>query len=491
MTGTGATQVDKAESGGAAVGDLANWTLREASSALDRGEVTSSELTSAILERIASFDGKLNSYITVCDESAMAQARLLDAEHKRGSTRGPLHGIPIALKDNIDTAGVRTTAASNVFRERIPTEDAEVTKRLKAAGAVIVGKLNLHEFAAGGTGAESAFGATHNPWDLDRVTGGSSSGSGAAVGGRLCFGALGTDTGGSIRIPSSWCGTVGMKPTYGLVSIRGIVPLIYSMDHCGPMTRSVTDSAIMLNVLAGYDPLDNASVEHPQEDYVKALEQPTHSMRLGAPEEYYSDLDVEVESAIKAAIEVLTTLTAGVASHAPLPPAGDMMDFLHFKAETLAYHEPYKDRPELYLDDTRHFLTVPIASSSQDYVRARERLIALRRSIDGAFKDFDLVVLPTEKLSPYTIAEAIEFSKKASANPMGFSPEIMKIAANTFPFNMYGLPAMTVPCGFTASGLPIGMTIAGRRFSEGKILALGAAFEKATVWHERRPALLE
>jgi len=489
MSEAGALQASEAAVKAADGREMADWTLSEASAALHRGEVTSAELTAAVLERIAQCDGKLNSYITVCDESAMAQARELDAEQKAGTTRGPLHGIPVALKDNIDTAGVRTTAASNVFRERIPDEDAEVTKRLKAAGAVIVGKLNLHEFAAGGTGVGSAFGSTHNPWDQDRITGGSSSGSGGAVGGRLCFAALGTDTGGSIRIPSSWCGCVGMKPTYGLVSIRGVVPLIYSMDHCGPMTRSVTDAAMMLNVLAGYDPLDNASVEHPQEDYVEALQQPTGWMRLGAPEEFYTDLDVEVENAMKTAIEVLSTLTAGVVSRAPLPSAGDMMDFLHFKAETHAYHEPFKDQSELYHDDTRQFLTTPVASSTMDYVRARERLIALRRSIDAAFKDFDLVVLPTQKIQPYTIAQAIEFSEKAAASQMGFAPEIMKIAANTFPFNMYGLPAMTVPCGFSASGMPIGMTIAGPRFSEGRILALGAAFENATNWHERRPDL--
>ncbi len=240
--------------------DLATLTIDEASAMIHCSSVTPTQLTLAILRRIAAHDQQLNAYITVNGEDALAHAQMLDAEQKAGTFRGPLHGIPIALKDNIDTAGVPTTAASNVYRDRIPREDAEVTRRLKAAGAIIVGKLNLHEFAAGGTGHVSAFGATHNPWALDRVTGGSSSGSGGAVAGRLCFGALGTDTGGSIRIPSSWCGLVGLKPTYGLVSIRGIVPLIYSLDHCGPMTRTVRDAAIMLNWLDTIRSMPQASI---------------------------------------------------------------------------------------------------------------------------------------------------------------------------------------------------------------------------------------
>src|ERR1700730_8501907 len=245
---------------------LTGLTLAEASARMRSGTVTSTELVSACLARIDVYNPKINAFITVTRDAALAQAKALDAEQRAGKSRGPLHGIPIALKDNIDTAGVRTTAASAVFDDRVPTEDAEVARRLAAAGAVVVGKANLHEFAMGGTSATSYYGPGRNPWALERNPGGSSGGSAAAVASDLCFGALGTDTGGSIRTPRAYCSVVGLKPTYGLVSIRGIIPLVLSLDHCGPLTRTVMDAAMMLNVLAGYDRLDIASVEHAPRD---------------------------------------------------------------------------------------------------------------------------------------------------------------------------------------------------------------------------------
>src|SRR5712671_5583543 len=233
--------------------DLSTLSLAEASSRIRSRSVSPVQLTEACLARIQTYNPKLNTFITVLREQAMAQARELETEQRAGKLRSPLHGIPIALKDNIDTAGIRTTAASAVFDDRIPDADAEVARRLKAAGAVLVGKTNLHEFAMGGTNATSYYGPVRNPWALDRNPGGSSGGSAAAVAAGLCFGALGTDTGGSIRIPASFCSTVGLKPTYGLVSIRGIIPLTLSLDHCGPLVRTVEDAAIILNILAGYD----------------------------------------------------------------------------------------------------------------------------------------------------------------------------------------------------------------------------------------------
>lgn len=262
---------------------LTALSLTEASAKIHDRSVTSTQLTKAVLDRIGVYDVKINSYITVMRDDALSQAAKLDAEQKAGKFRGPLHGIPIALKDNIDTARVRTTAASGVYQTRVPTEDADIVRRLKEAGAVIVGKLNLHEFAMGCTGDVSFFGPTRNPWALDHVTGGSSAGSGASVALDLCFAALGTDTGGSIRAPSAWCGVVGIKPTTGLVSIRGIIPCEASLDHCGPMARTVEDVATMLNSMAGYDNLDIFSVEHQKEDYVAALKQPVSSFRLGRP----------------------------------------------------------------------------------------------------------------------------------------------------------------------------------------------------------------
>ena len=465
---------------------LTNLTLARASELIHRRSITSTQITAASLRHIAACDHQLNSYITVTGEDAMAQARELDLEQTLGNFRGPLHGIPIAIEDNIDTAGIPTTAASGVFRNRIPGEDAEVVGRLRRAGAIILGKLNLHEFAAGGTGHVSAFGVTRNPWDPGRVTGGSSSGSGSAVAARLCFAALGTDTGGSIRIPSSWCGVTGLKPTYGLVSICGIVPLIYSLDHCGPMTRSAEDAAIMLNAIAGYDPMDAASLNHAKEDYVAALHQPTNAFRLGVPEEFYVDLDPEVASAVQTATEVLSTLTAGVVSHASLPPCGD---FLNFLAETQCFHEKHLgEAANLYQEDTRQFLTKFPAPSASDYIRARDRLTELRRTIDTAFVRFDLIVLPTERILPFTIEEAVASSARATQID-GIPPQQWVTVANTYQFNMYGIPALSLPCGFSTSGLPVGLTIAGPRFSEGKILALAAAYQRVTTWHLRRPPL--
>src|SRR5437762_3096525 len=260
---------------------LAGLTLGEAAARIRAGTVTSTALVNACLKRIEIYNPKINAFITVTRDAALAQARALDAEQRAGRLRGPLHGIPIALKDNIDTAGVRTTAASAVFDDRVPAEDAEVARRLAAAGAVVVGKTNLHEFAFGGTSATSYYGPVRNPWALERNPGGSSGGSAAAVATDLCYAALGTDTGGSIRTPSSYCSVVGLKPTYGLVSIRGIVPLTVSLDHCGPITRSVIDAAMILNALAGYDRLDIASVEHAPDDYLAALNQPVNGFTIG------------------------------------------------------------------------------------------------------------------------------------------------------------------------------------------------------------------
>ncbi|HEV3059939.1 MAG TPA: amidase, partial [Vicinamibacterales bacterium] len=283
----------------AASDSLAALSLADASARIKAGTVTSTDLVTACLARIDVYAPKINAFITVLREAALTQAKALDAERRAGRLRGPLHGIPIALKDNIDTAGVRTTAASAVFDDRVPTEDAEVTRRLIAAGAVVIGKTNLHEFAAGGTSATSYYGPVRNPWALERNPGGSSGGSAAAVATDLCYAALGTDTGGSIRTPSSYCSVVGLKPTYGLVSIRGIIPLTVSLDHCGPIARSAMDAAIMLTALTGYDRLDVASVEHAKEDYIGAVQQPVSGLRIGiARVPFFDLLDADVATAV-------------------------------------------------------------------------------------------------------------------------------------------------------------------------------------------------
>src|SRR5437867_6974539 len=248
--------------------DLATLTLKQAADVLRRRDASPVDLTQACLQRIDQYDRAINAFITVTRDQALRTAREMEAEQKRGRWRGPLHGIPIALKDNIDTAGIRTTAASGVFKDRVPTEDAEVVVRLKKAGAVLLGKLNLHEFALGGTSAVTYFGPVHNPWALDHVPGGSSGGSAAAIAADLCIGTLGTDTGGSIRIPASLCGIVGFKPTYGRVSNRGVIPMSWTLDHVGPMCKTVEDAALMLQVISIYDPIDPASIKMLTGDYL-------------------------------------------------------------------------------------------------------------------------------------------------------------------------------------------------------------------------------
>ncbi len=466
--------------------DLTTLTLVEVSARIRSGAVTSVQLTEACLDRIAVFDPKLNAFITVMRTAALTQARERDAELKAGQSRGPLHGIPIALKDNIDTAGVRTTAGSAVFGNRIPAEDATVVARLVAAGAVIIGKTNLYEFAMGGI---SYFGPVRNPWALDRDPGGSSSGSAAALAGSLCLGAIGTDTGGSVRQPAAHCGLVGLKPTNGLVPVRGIVPGVLSLDCCGPMTRTVEDAAMLLNVLAGYDRLDITSVEHSREDYVAALRQPVSGLRLGLPVGYFDRLDPEVAGAMREALSVLGTLTRGSKDMnlPPTSPAGMDGGGSGVSAELYAYHEELgrRDLPKYMLPERRRIeaLSRTQGGDAADYVRGKWALELLRRTIDDAFTDFDLAVMPTERVLPMTLDAYIKDAYDTTARDPGLP------FSNCPPINVYGIPAISIPCGFSRHGLPIGMMIAGPRFSEGRILALAKAYEQATEWHRRRPRL--
>jgi len=472
--------------------ELASLTLLEASNRIQNRSVTSVQLTKALLSRIGVYDPKVNAYITVMTAEALKQAAELDDEAKAGRFRSPLHGIPIALKDNIDTAGTRTTAASPMFKTRVPTEDAEVVRRLKASGAVILGKLNLHEFALGCTGDVSYFGPSRNPWNLQLVTGGSSGGSGAAVAADLCYAALGTDTGGSIRVPSSWCGIVGIKPTTGLVSIRGIIPCLASLDHCGPMARTVEDVALMLTQLAGYDNLDVFSVEHPAEDYFKLMKQPVSSFRLGAPVEFYDHLEPEVAEIVAAATTVLTRLTQGVTSRATLPEIPEGENFFNALGDTAAYHEPLikqsgMDYMPPTINDMKEIMTPATAADS---ARSRDTLAMIRRQIDAAFKEMDLVIVPTTTSLPKPIKDAlkIEMSDRKPRKAYDFFDPTSG-CNNTSAFDVYGIPALTLPCGFSKSGLPVGLMIAGPHFSEGKVLALAYAFQQATDWHKRVPNL--
>lgn len=462
--------------------DPSSFTITEAGQALRIGAVTSVELVRALLARIEIYNPKLNAFITVLKEQSLAQAAQLDAEAKAGRVRGPLHGIPISLKDNIDTAGVRTTAGSAVYEDRIPSENAEVVVRLLKAGAIIIGKANLHEFAFGGTSATSYFGPVRNPWDLSYTSGGSSGGSAAALAANLCLGALGTDTGGSIRTPASFCGIVGLKPTYGLVPIRGIIPLAPSLDHCGPMSRTVEDAALMLNVLAGYDAEDSTSVDHPRQDYVVQMKQGVANFRIGvARMPFFDMLDADVARALDEALRVLGKLTKSQADLI-LPPMDDLDTDAIINAEEFAYHEElFKRYPGRYMLQEQHILKGAQATTAAEYVRSHAKLAELRRTVDKAFAGFDVAVLPTRRHAPRTIESAL----KREEGEKAMNPE----NDNTPPFDAYGIPAISIPCGISDIGTPIGLTIAGPHFSEGKVLALARAYQNATDWHKRTPPL--
>jgi aspartyl-tRNA(Asn)/glutamyl-tRNA(Gln) amidotransferase subunit A len=475
--------------------ELAKLSMAEASKKIHSGEITCTQLTKACIQRSRAYNSKVNAYITLTHDEALAQAAQLDAEAKAGRFRSPLHGIPIALKDNIDTAGIRTTGGSAVFEDRVPDEDADVVRRLKEAGAVILAKANLQEFAMGGSSVSTYFRPVRNPWALDRVSAGSSGGSAAAVISDMTIGAIGTDTGGSVRMPASYCGIVGLKPTYGLVSIRGIIPRTYSLDHCGPMTKTVEDNAMLLNAMVGYDKYDVASVEHPREDYVAALKQPVNVIRLGIPRAPFFDfLDEETGKAVEQAITVLGKLTKSV-KDMHLPPPGKYSR-AYLDGEIEAFHwEWYQRKSGSYsLNQRRTIESVhkrlnDVSSETcsarvVDYINAQWELQRLRKTIDDSFVNYDLVALPTMRVLPGTINEAL--AREENVETGGREPFE---TSNCVPFNTFGIPAVSIPCGFSASGLPVGLMIAGPRFSEGRVLALTNAYEKATEWHTRRPKL--
>lgn len=455
--------------------DPADLSIEDAAESLRSGSVSAVELARAYLDRIERLNPELNAFVTVTEELALEQARARDAELDRGRWRGPLHGIPVALKDNIDTAGILTSAGSALFADRVPEEDAEVVRRLTDAGAVLLGKLNMHEFAYGATSAVSHYGPVRNPWNLDRIPGGSSGGSAAAVSARLCAGALGTDTGGSIRQPAAYCGIAGLKPTYGLVSIRGIFPLALSQDHVGPMCRTVADTALMLQALAGYDPRDVTSIRADVPAYVSALYRSASELRIGVTRAFFfEELDEDIEEAVESALEVLTGLTASVRDvELPMPSIRVV------PVEPYALHAEYLAREE-----TRRLYQPPVLTRlltgenvpATTYVAARNELIRVRREIEEVFSNVDLLVTPTTPNMPLTVEEGLD-----PPDTIAFS------LRNTSPFDAYGIPSMTVPCGFSADGLPIGVQISGPHLGESRVLTLAHAYEQATDWHNRRP----
>jgi aspartyl-tRNA(Asn)/glutamyl-tRNA(Gln) amidotransferase subunit A len=466
---------------------LAFLSIERASALIRTKKVSPVELTQACLNRIERLNPQLNAFITVTAESAIAEARQAEVEIQQHRWRGVLHGIPIALKDLVDTAGVRTTAGSELFKDRIPAQDAEVVRRLKAAGAVFLGKLNMHEFAYGGSSAVSFFGPVRNPWNLAHSPGGSSGGSAAAVAAHLCYGAIGSDTGGSIREPAAYCGIVGLKPTYGRVSTAGAIPLSWSLDHLGPMTRTTVDAALMLQVLAGYDSRDSGSLDMSVPDYAAAMRSGTPSLRVGIPRDFFFEgLDPDIQAAMEAALSDLKTLTRLQLDVAPLGTDGSYASVMNpciaiLQAEAYAYHQDYVAKsPELYQKPTLERILAGAKVSIPTYIQSRRQMEQFRRSVSRGFDGVDLLITPTTPVPPFAIADL-------QSDPTTMRPKEVLMLHNTRPFDMFGAPTITVPCGFTQSGLPIGMQITGALGEEGKVLRLARAYEQATEWHKRRP----
>jgi aspartyl-tRNA(Asn)/glutamyl-tRNA(Gln) amidotransferase subunit A len=466
---------------------LASLSLTQAAELVRRGEVSPVELTHAYLERIESLNPHLNCFITVTPESALQRARQAEQEVLVGETidgrpLGALHGIPLALKDLFETQGVRTTHGSKFYQDYVPDFDAVVVASLKAAGAILLGKTNMHEIALGVTNVNPHFGPCRNPWALERISGGSSGGSAVALAARLCLGSLGSDTGGSIRIPSSLCGVVGLKPTFGRVSLRGVIPLSWNLDHVGPLARSVMDVALLLREVAGYDPQDPGSVQAAVDDYLVHIQEGVQGWRMAlADDEFFAQTDSQVLAAVQEAARVFAGLGARV-QPVPFPGARQaaLANGQMVVSDAAAFHlERLQSRPDDFGEDIRERLQTGMRLSSSDYVLARRTQSVLRRQFEQFFDRYDVLLMPA---TPVTA-------------PLIEGPDALDqarlLTRYTAPFNLTGLPAISLPCGFSTDGLPIGLQIVSRPWAEVPLLRAAFAYEQATEWHWKTPEWLK
>ena len=452
-------------------------TIREAAQALRERQVSSVELTTAALGRVERLDGRLRSFITVTADRALAQAAASDAALAAGKPRGLLEGIPIAVKDLFHTCGIRTTGGSALYADHVPQSSATVVERLDAAGAVMLGKLNQHELAYGITSANPHFGAVANPWNLEHSPGGSSGGSGAAVAAEIVYAAMGTDTGGSIRIPASFCGTVGLKPTYGRVSRHGVMPLGYSLDHMGPLARSVRDAAVVLNAIAGPDPRDETSSRFPVVDYVPEEGCSVRGLRVGFPSNFYFDrIDPEVESSVRGALARAAALGAVVkAVTVPDIAAINAVARVVLLAEASAALEPLLASRDRIGRDVLALLDQGRLIPATDYVNGQRLRRRMRAEFARVWSEVDCLITPTTpNLAPRIGDNTVR---------LGGVDEDVRLATTRFvrAINLLGLPALSMPCGLSASGLPVGVQIIGPEFQEERILRLGAALEDSGV----------
>jgi aspartyl-tRNA(Asn)/glutamyl-tRNA(Gln) amidotransferase subunit A len=468
--------------------DLPFASVTDLARMIARKEVSPIEVTRVHLERIATHDRVLRAYLTVCADAAMAAAQAAETALISGRPAGPLHGVPIALKDLYDTAGVATTAGSKILAGRVPDTDATVVRRLREAGAIVLGKLHMVEFAYGPEGLNAHHGAPRNPWDVrvERMPGGSSSGSGVAVAAGLAPAALGSDTGGSIRIPAALCGITGLKPTYGRVSRAGVLPLAWSMDHVGPMTRTVGDAALLLRVMAGYDPADASTSVLPVPDYLAALSGEVKGLRVGLLRGFFLESATpEVRAAVESAARALERAGA-IVDEVALPAVAHVpaASYAVVASEALAYHTGWlKARAADYDPEVRRRLQLGAFVTGVHYVRGQQARALIRDEIDAALARRDVLLAPA---TPLTAPRLDERQTTLGDGPSDVRSALIRL---TRPFNCSGHPACAVPCGFSAEGLPIGMQLVGRAFDEATVLRAADAYQHLTDWHTRRPVL--
>jgi aspartyl-tRNA(Asn)/glutamyl-tRNA(Gln) amidotransferase subunit A len=484
--------------------DLHTLTIHELHDVLDKRQVSAREVTEAFYRRIEALDDRIHAYLTLTRELAREQADRADRRRQTGES-GPLLGIPLAIKDVICTQGVRTTCGSKILHNFVPPYDATVMERLKAAGAIILGKANMDEFAMGSSTEQSAYGITHNPWDLSTIPGGSSGGSAAAVAADECAGALGTDTGGSIRQPAACCGIVGLKPTYGRVSRYGLVAFASSLDQIGPMTKDVRDAALLMNVIGGKDPRDSTAADIPTPDFTQTLTDGAQGLRVGIPREYFiGGIDSEVEQAVRVAVGVLEGIGAttedvslphtayGVAAYYILAPSEASSNLARYDGIKYGYRTPqWANLRDMYMrtreaafgaEVKRRIMLGTYALSAgyyeAYYKKAQQVRTLIRRDFEEAFGQVDVLVAPTMPTPAFKIGEKTD-------DPL----QMYLSDVFTVPLNLAGLPGISVPCGFTSAGLPIGLQIIGRPFDEATILRVAYAFEQQTDYHRRKPSL--
>ena len=455
--------------------EIAYATIAELGARYRKRDLSPVEVTQALLARIEKLDPILHAFVTLTADSALAEARSAEEALRRGDAR-PLLGIPVAHKDIYLTRGVRTTGGSALLADWIPDEDATCVQRWRAAGTVQLGKLITHEFAFGLQFPGHRFPPAKNPWNLDHIPGGSSSGSGAALAAGLVTGATGSDTGGSIRGPAAFCGIVGLKPTYGRSSRAGVLTLSWTLDHTGPMARTVQDCAFLLQPLAGYDPADPASSRAPVDDYVAPLGRDIRGLKIGVPRAYFlEEVDAEVARAFEEALETLRRLGAEVRDVQIPSLRGAHSFLLILMAEAYAYHESdIRERPELYGDVLRERILAGALVTASEYTQAQRIRAEICRETAEVLKTVDVLASPTALKPTTPFAQA-------------FDPEFAFPKSNMAPFNLTGLPTLALPCGFSASGLPVSFQLSGRPFEEATVLRAGHAYEQATAWHTRRP----